>query len=227
LTAEARARLESEVATLRSKTAQGAAWRNLEKGDVLSVLLNRLTGFGIGDLQISLQSLGVAMVEAGACFMLGLSLAHGQAGWAAWQAKRQARREARAAAKARDVTPASVLMAVANADAPTPMPAASISRPVAEPSPVVAKRDVASASRPEPRLRSTSLVPAATGVSNDNVVGVVAPDEPGAGSGEGRELSVMAFAAERLEPDAGGVEAEDDLRREYVKLVSRPQPRSA
>lgn len=90
------ARLEQELAVLRGQMEGLGSVARMGKSDVQSELISKVTGWKLWDVQLWLQLLFVAMIEAGACFMLFAAMNHGQSTLASTRAMRAERDERRA-----------------------------------------------------------------------------------------------------------------------------------
>jgi hypothetical protein len=90
------ARLEQEISVLRGQMEGLGSVARMGKSDVQSELISKVTGWKLWDVQLWLQLLFVAMIEAGACFMLFAAMNHGQSTLASTRALRAERDERRA-----------------------------------------------------------------------------------------------------------------------------------
>jgi hypothetical protein len=90
--AQSAARLEQEIAVLRGQMEGLGSVARMGKSDVQSELISKVTGWKLWDVQLWLQLLFVAMIEAGACFMLFAAMNHGQSTLASARALRADRR---------------------------------------------------------------------------------------------------------------------------------------
>ena len=88
--ASAAASLEAELAILRSQRRAMGGVATADTGDFQGSLIAQLSGFKVATIQLSLSLLFVIMVESGACFLLWLSLNHGENALSGSRARRAA-----------------------------------------------------------------------------------------------------------------------------------------
>lgn len=81
LKAETAAKLDTKINTLRQRVETLGGVATADKGDFQGALIAQITNLKVSTIQLSLALLFVVMVESGACFLLWLSLNHGEQVW--------------------------------------------------------------------------------------------------------------------------------------------------